>query len=124
MDLNKGRTTDMIDERKEEKSRAPEGIQSPDLKSFALQTCATPLATTAAQVFQYITVIKYNVKIHHRSNNVLLITFFIPSGSGGGGLVVNLLAFYSGDPGSNPASNLSFLYEKTKIIRAWGVGPP
>ena len=107
----------MIDERKEEKSRAPEGIQTPQPQEFCSAGVCYTVATTAAQVFQYITVIKYNVKIHHRSNNVLLITFFIPSGSGGGGLVVNVLAFYSGDPGSNPASNLSFLYEKTKIIR-------
>ena len=122
-DLNKGRTTDMIDERKEEKSRAPEGIQTPQPQEFCSAGVCYTLATTAAQVFQYITIIKYNVKIHHRSNYVRL-TFFIPSGYGGGGLVVKLPAFYSGDPGSNPASNLSFLYEKTKIIRAGGVGPP
>ena len=32
-----------------------------------------------------------------------------------GGLVVNVLAFYSNDPSSNPAGYLNFLYKKTKI---------
>ena len=33
----------------------------------------------------------------------------------GGGLVVSVLAFYSYDLSLNPAGNLNFLYEKTKI---------
>ena len=32
-----------------------------------------------------------------------------------GGLVVSVLAFYSDNPSSNPASNLNFLNEKAKI---------
>ena len=42
----------------------------------------------------------------------------------GGGLVFSILAFYSGDPSSNPAGYLNFLYEKTKINeKEAGVGP-
>ena len=42
----------------------------------------------------------------------------------GGGLVVSILAFYSGDPSSNPAGYLNFSYKKTKINKkAAGVGP-
>ena len=33
----------------------------------------------------------------------------------GGGLVVNILAFYSDYPSSNPAGYLNFLYKNTKI---------
>ena len=33
----------------------------------------------------------------------------------GGGLVVSVLAFYSDNPSSNPASYLIFLYGKTNI---------
>ena len=41
----------------------------------------------------------------------------------GGGLVVSVLAFYSDNPSSNPASYLIFLYEKTKINKkVAGVG--
>ena len=34
----------------------------------------------------------------------------------GGGLVVSVLALYSGDPSSNPAGYFNFLYEKTKMV--------
>ena len=38
--------------------------------------------------------------------------------------MVNVLAFYSDDPSSNPAGYLNFLYEKTKINdKEAGVGP-
>ena len=33
----------------------------------------------------------------------------------GGGLVVNVLAFYSDNPSSNPVGYLNFLNKKTKI---------
>ena len=37
--------------------------------------------------------------------------------------MVSVLAFYSNDPGSNPAGFLNFLYEKTKINeKETGVG--
>ena len=41
----------------------------------------------------------------------------------GGGLEVSVLAFYSGDPGSNPAGYLNFLYEKTKMNEKEIVSP-
>ena len=42
----------------------------------------------------------------------------------GGGLVVSDLAFFSNNQSSNPACNLNFLYEKTKINEKEAVVTP
>ena len=62
--------------------------------------------------------------LQHSLNNFAIKLRSIARLGRGGVLVVSILAFYSDDPGSNPAGYLNFLYEKTKLTKKEaGVGP-